>query len=192
MENLPVGNYKVCMELVRTLNKDFTMGDDTIQTIYSDPFKVTCSAEYGFRFENEENEDGIYNIAKSGDTYDLQYKMLFNSTLPQAETTDKNVVIKYRLLKKDKTTGDYAPYVNSEGIYPKLSYDSESIDLDGEYHEYVISHVPAVNEDNLVIPFTLALTKDMEPTNYKIEANVYVNNMEEAKDYMVFNISDIK
>lgn len=191
MENLPVGNYRVCMELVRTYNKDFPMGDDTIQTIYSDPFQVTSSAEYGFRFENAENEKGIYNLAKSGDAYELHYNMLFSSTLPPTETADKNVVIKYRLFKKDKTTGEYAPYVNDGGLYPKLTYDSENINLDGEVHEYTISHVSSKDDENLIIPFTLELTKNMEPTNYKIEATVYVNDMEEAKDYMIFSISDI-
>ena len=190
MENLPAGGYRICLELVRASNKDFPMGDDTIEKVYTDYFKVSETAEYGFRIDYTND---IYNIASDGESYTIDFKMMMNSTLQQEEISTKDVAVKYRLLKKNKDTGEYSPYTadTENPIYPVLTYGSESVNLDGTYHSIVIGNLPAVGEELLEIPFKLSITNDMEATNYKIEAIMYINDNEEANEYMIFNVSDI-
>lgn len=191
MENLPAGNYRVCFELVKTANKDFPMGNDTLGIIYTKLFKVISSAEYGFRFDVDSVGDLSYNIFEEGSSYTLNYKMLLNSTLPKQETADKEIEVQYTLYKKDKKTGAYEPYVGEGLVYPTLKYGAEEIALDGQIHSYEIEDIAAKDEPNNEIPFELTLTEDMEPTNYKIAATLYVNGFVEAEDYIIFQISDI-
>lgn len=191
MENLPSGNYRICYELVRSANKDFPMGDDTIGIIYSDYFKVVSSAEYGFRFDVDDNQELSYNIPEDGNTYSLNYRMLLNSSLEQSETTDKEVYIEYRMYKKNAATGEYAPYTDSEENYPTLKYGETQIELDGNAKKYAISKIVSKDEGNMEIPFELQLNDKMEATNYKIEATVYVNGFVEAQDYMIYSIDNV-
>ena len=196
MENLPEGTYRICFELARTANKDYPMGDDILDEIESDIISVTTNAEYGLRIDTAGKMALGINIADlPQDTVsNIDFNVLVNSTLAQEVAESKSATVRFEQYKKDKTSGVYMPYNGSKEIKLNIDYASteSSAVLGDTNYDYAVNGIAGINAEPSKINCSLDIPYDADITNYKVQAQLYIDGEKQATDFFIFNISDIK
>ncbi len=201
MEHIPEGRYRICLELVRAKNKDFPMGDDTLDLIKSDYIQVTPTAEYGFRL----NTDGIDtlafnknnpNLVDAAGNLILDFEINANSTLSSALAANKQPVITFQLYKKDEVLGAYLPMASDSVSYPVLTLlqngTGSNLVLNDASADYMIDKLTGAGEPYVVIPAKLSIPGESDTVNYRLTAAMYVDGERVATDYFIFTVADIK
>ncbi len=201
MENLPSGNYTVCFDLVRNGNPEYPMGDDILDTIESTVIEVTTNAEYGFRLDTKGKDTLAFNIADvpEGTPSVVDFDVLINSTLPLSLAENKEVEIRFNLYKKDKDTGIYVPYadannVNLVDIKLELSNETETVSkiLNTGELSYSMRGIADRDSEPQVLNAVMTIPYTADISNYKLQAEMYVNGDKWANDFLIVNISDIE
>lgn len=201
MEHILEGRYRICLELVRAKNKDFPMGDDTLDLIKSDYIQVTPTAEYGFRL----NTDGIDtlafnknnpNLVDAAGNLILDFEINANSTLSSALAANKQPVITFQLYKKDEVLGAYLPMASDSVSYPVLTLlqngTGSNLVLNDASADYMIDKLTGAGEPYVVIPAKLSIPGESDTVNYRLTAAMYVDGERVATDYFIFTVADIK
>ena len=200
MDKLPSGQYKICFDLVRNTNKDYPMGDDIIDTIESDVINVTSSAEYGFRLDTDGKDTLAFNLAdvSEGQVSEVNFGLMVNSSLPVDIAKNKKAVIKFVLYKKDKATGNFVAYKNTEDealtdIELLVEYNNASSTVklnEGEY-EYTFNGISGVAENTIKAECKLKFPYEADINNYKLQAELYIDGYKQASDFFIVNLSNI-
>lgn len=201
MEKLPSGNYTVCFDLVRNFNPEYPMGDDLLDTIESEPIEVTVNAEYGFRLETYGKDYLAFNIADVPEGTDsvVDFDVIMNSTLPDALAKNKQIKINFTLYKKDKDTGVYMPYSDSPDneltdISLEITYNGSTVTqkLNEGDLEYTMKGITGADSDPVTLDAVMTIPYDADINNYKLQAEMYVDDDRRASDFFIVNISNIK
>ena len=177
------------------------MGDDVLDVIESTVIEVTANAEYGFKLDTNGKNSLAFNLAdiEEGTDSVVDFDVLLNSTLPLSLAQDKEVMIKFSLYKKDKDTGVYVPYLDSDGVDLK-DIKLELTDKDNTVSqvlnegilEYSTRGIADKDSDITRLEAVLTIPYEADICNYKLQAELYVNGDKWASDFFIVNISDIK
>lgn len=200
MEYIPEGKYKICLELVRTANKDFPMGDDSLGIIRSDYIQVTPAAEYGFRLNTDGIDSLAFNMSDSGildenGNLNVEFAINASSSLSSTLAATKQAVVTLQLYKKDEILGTYKPLETDLTEYPILELEQngtvQNLTLNGSSVSYDIDALTGEGEPYVNIPVKLTMPGEMDAVNYKLTAIMYVNGEKVATDYFICNIANI-
>ena len=208
------GTYTVRLELLKTNEKEFPMGGDSLD-IYESEFQTRTERNLGFVVAAKELMSLGMNayLPEPSDLGDVEYTagIDFTDYIPKSEYSNKDdfremaqkyFTIKYELMRKIKNVDGSYSYIPYTGDDVKLYYNDEEIPrgfgvtfrlsertlISGNRgkndHVYEIPFELKANVDNLI-------TSKVNITNYKVVGHLYVSDSALDGSTVLENDSDI-
>ncbi|WP_167954758.1 hypothetical protein [Anaerosporobacter faecicola] len=202
METLPPGNYRIGVDLVRTSDKAYPFGGETLDSMTSQLIKVTEAAEYGLAMEVKDYKELAVNKAESTlDSYPMNFTLHLSTNLSKEQLgllSNSDLKLAYTIEKKDAITGLYkAAEVDAPKpvITMNVNGTGES-NLEGYTAEFYMNKenfIDSVAAENYITrDITIHIPKEVEAANYRIEVELIVEGNVVASDYVIANIADIQ
>lgn len=208
------GTYTVRMELLKTTEKEFPMGGESLD-IYNSEFTTRTERNLGFVLEAEDLMALGMNgyLPETSDLGNVKYKanIDFTEYIPKSDNSNKDdfeamaqkyFTIKYSILRKVKNSDDTYSYIPYTGDDIKVYYDGIEISEESGVtfrlsEEMLISGNRGKNDHVFEIPFELKanvdnlLTSNVNITNYRVVGQLFISDSALDGETALGNNSDI-
>jgi len=216
MNMINTGSFELCVDLLRTAEKDYPMGSSTLDFVEFTGIQATASKDMGFSESvSDLNQLGInrYNN-NTQSSIDFSNVIDFSRLLQasnydyNAQTlADKRYTFTYQLYKKVKATDGTISYqlydVETESSDILISANNNALEQGIEYEADITKENILENHNGKIgivsNSLKIIVPPDVDFTNYKLVVilNVYPSESSTVleittQDYFIFNVSKIK